>query len=176
MRPMSQNLNKESRAKAARLSSRFICPRPPLRNFTKEMGLFEVQRQESKKALRHRWVTEGLQPISSEPAPSHRPWASVPGATPKRTSVEHGISCPTRTRIATEASAPDAETPVSSKPATRSLPNEDLGIPRQLVDRRCGANPAAAILDVPAWGATPRRSFSDYDKEEKPGAFGYFLT
>lgn len=62
------------------------------------------------------------------------------------------------------------------KRATRSLPKEDLGIPRQLVDRCSRANPAAAILDVPARGATPRRSISDYDKEEKPGAFGYFLT
>ena len=78
--------------------------------------------------------------------------------------------------IATEVPAPDAEASVSSRTATRSLPKEDLGIPQRPVDRRCEANPAAAILDVPAWGATPRRSVSDYNKEEKPGALGYFLT
>jgi hypothetical protein len=108
---MSQNLNKESRAKAARLSSRFLCPRPPLRSFTKEMGLLKY---EARKPFGAVGVTEGLQPISSEPAPSHRPWASVPGATPKRTSVEHGISRRTRTRIATEVSAPDAEASAST--------------------------------------------------------------
>jgi len=170
---MSQNLNKESRAKAARLSSRFLCPRPPLRSFTKEMGLLKYKARKPFGAV---GVTEGLQPISSEPAPSHRPWASVPGATPKRTSMERGVSRRARTRTATETSTPDAEASVSSKPATRSLPKEDLGIPRRLDDRRCGANSAAPILDIPAWGATPRRSVSDYDKEEKPGAFGYFLT
>jgi len=121
-------------------------------------------------------ATEGLQPISSEPAPSHRPWASVPGATPRRTSVGHGSSHRTRTIMTTEVSAPDAENLGLHRPATRSLPKEDLGIPRRPVDRRLRTNSAAAILDVPAWGATPRRSVSDYDKEEKPGAFGYFLT
>jgi hypothetical protein len=159
--------------KAARLSSRFLCPRPPLRSSTKEMGLLKYK---ARKPFGTAGVTEGLQPISSEPAPSHRPWASVPGATPKRTGREYSVRRPTRTRTATEVSAPDAEASVSSKPATRSLPKEDLDIPRRPVDRRCGADPATAILDVPAWGATPRRSVSDYDKEEKPGAFGYFLT
>ena len=71
-------------------------PRPPLRSFTKEMGFLE---KPCNQALRYRGGTEGLQPISSEPAPSHRPWASAPGATPKRTSVEHGISRRTRTRM-----------------------------------------------------------------------------
>lgn len=70
-------------------------------------GALEIQKQESPSAPLG--VTEGPQPISSEPAPSHRPWASVPGATPKRTSVGHGFSRHTRTRIATEVSAPDAE-------------------------------------------------------------------
>jgi hypothetical protein len=68
------------------------------------------------------------------------------------------------------------KTSASTKPATRSLPKEELGIPRRLADRCCGAKPAAAILDVPAQGATLRGSVSDYDKEEKPRAFGYFLT
>jgi len=171
---MSQNLHEESRATAARLSSRFLCPRPPLRSFTKEMGALEEPIQE--KPFGTVGTTEGLQPISSEPAPSHRPWASVPGATPKRTSVGHGSRRCTRTIIATEVSAPDAENLGLHKPATRSLPKEDLGIPRRPVDRWLRTNSAAAILDVPAWGATPRRSDSDYDKEEKPGAFGYFLT
>ncbi len=41
----------------------------------------------------------GLGPISSEPAPSHRPWASVAGATPRRTTAGyHGFSVvPVRT-------------------------------------------------------------------------------
>lgn len=68
------------------------------------------------------------------------------------------------------------ETSASTKPATRSLPKEERGIPRRLADRRCGRDPAAAILDVPARGATPRGSVSDYNKEEKPRALGYFLT
>ena len=34
-----EKLNKERRAKAARRSSRFLSPRPPLRDFTKEIGL-----------------------------------------------------------------------------------------------------------------------------------------
>jgi hypothetical protein len=76
---------------------------------------------------------------------------------------------------AAEASAPDAEASVSTSLPTRSLPKEDLDIPRRPVDRRGGASSATAILDVPAWGATPRRSVSDYDKEEKHRAFGYFL-
>ena len=41
-----------------------------------------------------------------------------------------------RTRIATKASAPDAEASVSTSLPTRSLPKEDLGIPRRPVDRR----------------------------------------
>ena len=118
---------------------------------------------------------EGFQPISSEPAPSPRPWASAPGATPQRTSVEHDRRR-ARTRFATEAPAPDARASVSTSLLSRSLPKEDLGIPRRPVDRRCGANPASPILDVPAWGAIPRRSVSDYDKEEQLRAFGYFLT
>ncbi len=81
---------------------------------------------QSEKALRHRWVTEGLQPISSEPAPSHRPWASVPGATPKRTGVEHDISRRTRTRIATEVSAPDAEASVSTSVPRGASPRRIL--------------------------------------------------
>jgi hypothetical protein len=59
-------------------------------------GDSEAPMQASPSAL---LVTEGLQPISSEPAPSHRPWASAPGATLKRTSVEHSISRRTRTEL-----------------------------------------------------------------------------
>jgi len=39
--------NKESRANPARLSSRFLCPRPPLRSFTKEMGFLKYKRKEA---------------------------------------------------------------------------------------------------------------------------------
>ena len=170
---MSQNLNKECRAKAARPSSRFLYPRPPLRSFTKEMGLWKYK---ARKPFGTVGVTEGLQPISSEPAPSHRPWASVPGRDPERTSVEHDNQSPYPNQNCNRGLRSRCRGLGLHKPATRSLPKEDLGIPRQPVDRCCRANPAAAILDVPAWGATPRRSISDYDKEEKPGAFGYFLT
>ena len=130
---------------------------------------------QNQEALRSSQWPEGFEPISLEPAPSHRPWASAAGATPPRTGVAHG-RCRARTRTATQAAAPDAAAPVSTSPPTRSLPWEDLGIPRRLVEHRCGANSTAAILDVPAWGATPRGSVSDYDKEEKPSALGYFLT
>ena len=170
---MSQNLNKESRAKAARLSSRFLCPRPPLRSFTKEMGLFEVR---SKKALRRRWG-------------HRRAAADFFGAS----SVASALGIRSGRDPETDKRGARHQSPYPNqncnrglrsgcrglglhKPATRSLPKEDLGIPRQPVDRCCRANPAAAILDVPAWGATPRGSISDYDKEEKPGAFGYFFT
>ena len=53
---------------------------------------------------------------------------------------------------------------------------EDLAIPRPLGDRCGGTTSTPAILDVPAWGATPRGSFSPYTKEEKPHGFGYFFT
>jgi hypothetical protein len=136
---MSQNLNKESRAKAARLSSRFICPRPPLRSFTKEMGALEEPIQE--KPFGTVGATEGLQPISSEPAPSHRPWASVPGATLKRTSVGHGSSRRTRTIIATEVSTPDAETPVSTSLPRGPSPRRILVSLDGLLIAGCGPIP-----------------------------------
>ena len=77
---------------------------------------------------------------------------------------------------ATEASAPDAEASVSTSLLARSLPKEDLGIPRRHVDRSCGPTPHQRSWISPRGGATPRRSISDYDKEEMHRAFGYFLT
>ncbi len=123
----------------------------------------------------HNGWPKGLKPISSEPAPSHRPWASAAGATPLRTVVEHGRAM-LEPELQPRSPLRTQKTSASTKPATRSLPKEGLGIPRRLADRHCGANPTAAVLDVPAWGATPRGSVSDYDKEEKPRALGYFLT
>jgi hypothetical protein len=174
---MSQNQIRKGRATAARPSRVLYAQGPPLRSFTKEMGFRQVGAfsANAKKPSGPNGSPEGFQPISSEPAPSPRPWASAPGATPQRTSVEH-CRRRARTRIATEAPAPDARASVSTSLLSRSLPKEDLGIPRRPVDRRCGAHAAPAILDVPAWGATPRRSVSDYDKEEQLRAFGYFLT
>ncbi len=55
-------------------------------------------------------------------------------------------------------------------------PGRNLVSPGGLSIAAAERTPLPAILDIPAWGATPRRSVSDYDKEEKPGAFGYFLT
>jgi hypothetical protein len=194
---VSQNPIRKGRAKAALPSSRCICPRPPLRSFTKEMGGEETAfLMLPGKRLRQRALRCGAPPC--DPPTQLSPPATASGRRtfsrflrsqlrriglgirsgrdPKRTSVEHGTkhSCPNQ--IATEASAPDAEASVSTSLPTRSLPKEDLGIPRRPVDRRCGAKSAPAILDVPAWGATPRRSVSDYDKEEKHHALGYFLT
>ena len=73
-----------------------VCsPRPPLGSFTQEMGRFlgrqgldgraEKQRYEAHAGYRLNENPSGrtmprrrgLQPISSEPAPSHRPWASA---------------------------------------------------------------------------------------------------
>lgn len=81
------------------------------------------------------------------------------------------------TRFATQASAPDAEASVSTSLPTRSLPKENLVLPRRPVDR-CLRNSLrlTAILDIPAPGATPRRSISAYDKEDMHRALGYFLT
>lgn len=55
-------------------SSRFIYPRPPLRDFTKEMTATRNHQNQSPLAA---WPSEGSVPISSEPAPSHRPWISA---------------------------------------------------------------------------------------------------
>ena len=170
---MSQNLNKECRAKAARPSSRFLYPRPPLRSFTKEMGLLKIQ---SKKALRHRWGHRRAAADFFGASSVASALGIRSGRDPERTSVEHDNQSPYPNQNCNRGLRSGCRGLGLHKPATRSLPKEDLGIPRQPVDRCCRANPAAAILDVPAWGATPRRSISDYDKEEKPGAFGYFLT
>ena len=94
--------NQEGRAKTARPTSRLLCPRPPLGSFTKEMGRPVVDEScASRRAANQEKPSgrgkrpKGFQPISSEPTPSHRPWASAPGATPKRTNDGRGcLPCP----------------------------------------------------------------------------------
>ena len=57
-----QTLPEEGRAKAARPSSRCLCPRPPLGSFTKEMRRIDRKIQEAQRgeALRPGWLAEGL--------------------------------------------------------------------------------------------------------------------
>jgi hypothetical protein len=176
-RPGEPKPNTEDRATAARPTSRFLCPRPPLRSFTKEMGqdLKARSAKAPKQPFGHRGCSKGCEPISSEPAPSHRPWASAAGATPQRTDAEHGRAV-LEPELQPRSPLRTQKTSASTKPATRSLTKEELGTPRRLADRCCEANSAATVLDVPAWGATPRGSVSDYDKEKTPRALGYFFT
>jgi hypothetical protein len=59
----------------------FWDPGPPLRDFTKNISVKANPPAFVSPPLGSR--TEGFaKPMSSEPAPSHRPWISVPGATP----------------------------------------------------------------------------------------------
>ena len=58
----------------------FYRPGPPLGSFTKEMQAFCFGGPESREPSRApiRELREGFgEPISSEPTPSHRPWAST---------------------------------------------------------------------------------------------------
>src|SRR5664279_1932670 len=52
----------------------FLYPRPPLRDSTKEMLAKQTTKNQT---LRQPSPSEGSAPISSEPAPSHRPWISA---------------------------------------------------------------------------------------------------
>jgi hypothetical protein len=80
--------------KSSRAVFAFLCPRPPLGDFTKEMGLIWgrgtrgecvclrdhhfADRSGSQPSRADESCAGGsYQPISSEPAPSHRPWASA---------------------------------------------------------------------------------------------------
>ena len=87
---------KEGRATAARPSSRSLLPKaaaPKLHQRNGDKRGWHLQRKR-KDALRPLLDRRDSQPISSEPAPSHRPWASAPGATPQRTISEHGDAVP----------------------------------------------------------------------------------
>jgi hypothetical protein len=153
------------------------CPRPPLRSFTKEMGtrgvgIFNANaRTPSGRCwtggILSRFLRSQLRRIGLGHPLQARPRSGQ--------SVSMAMPCPIR-NCSRGPRSEHAGAPVSTSPPTRSLPKEDLGIPRRPVDRRCGANPAPAILDVPTLGATPRRSVSAYDKQEYPRAFGHFLT
>jgi len=59
----------------------FFHPGPPLRDFTKEIG--SKAKPSVSTSPKRGSPTEGFaKPISSEPAPSHRPWTCALGATP----------------------------------------------------------------------------------------------
>ena len=117
---------------------------------------------------------EGTEPISSEPAPSHRPWASAAGATRPRTTGEHG-NCRARRETATEAAAPDAAAPASTSLPTRSLPREDLGNPRRPVDRYGGGCPAQRSWMSPL-GARPLADrFQTTTRRKTPACLVTFL-
>ena len=62
--------------KSGRAIFAFYSPRPPLGSFTKEMRLL-ILGLKSKDPPARDVAPEGREPISSEPAPSHRPWASA---------------------------------------------------------------------------------------------------
>src|SRR5205807_7715868 len=84
----NENRNRSARQKRLR-GLRALSPRPPLRDFTKEMGLFsgtarglrpgvpEGQKRKPNPPAQTNRCGREYQPISSEPAPSHRPWASA---------------------------------------------------------------------------------------------------
>ena len=64
----------------------FECPRPPLRDFTIEMGRKRHKAENPPAPMKG---PEGsVQPISPEPAPSHRPWASGAPSGPARPLAE----------------------------------------------------------------------------------------
>ena len=70
------------RAKAARPSSRFLYPKPPLlRDFTKVSSFAQKTKTLRTGSFAAR-LTEGLPPLSSEPAPSRLGLGSAPGARP----------------------------------------------------------------------------------------------
>src|SRR5450432_2075768 len=88
LRGEAEAVNKERRAKAARRSSRFICPKPPLRSLTKAIGLGSTMPSWRSGKTHGFCVTGGHSPIASEPTPSPRLWAAAPGATPAL-RIEH---------------------------------------------------------------------------------------
>jgi hypothetical protein len=79
----AEAVNKERRAKAARRTSRFINPKPPLGSNTKSRQSFNTKRPSGRYA-----PSEGPHRLLSEPTPSHRLWVATLGATPAL-PVEH---------------------------------------------------------------------------------------
>ena len=60
----------------------FFCPGPQLGNFTKKISLASNTKPSARPAPTRRSGAEGSRrPISSEPAPSHRPWTLPAGTT-----------------------------------------------------------------------------------------------
>ena len=53
------------------------CPRPPLQDLTKEIVADERQKARTSEHRRRCGRVQASKPISPEPAPSHRPWASA---------------------------------------------------------------------------------------------------
>lgn len=69
----------------------FFCPGPLLGNFTKKISLAQQHKTLcSTRPNTAQWRRGFRRPISSEPAPSHRPWTLPAGATlPTTTSPYH---------------------------------------------------------------------------------------
>ncbi len=78
----------------------FLCPKPPLRSFTKAMG---PGRTDPSWRSGNYCVTGGVPPIASEPTPSPRLWATPPGATPAKL-------CEHTTRIEKQILKPELST------------------------------------------------------------------
>ena len=71
----------------------FLGPKPPLRDFTKAMDPGSTT-PSWRSGNNHGFCdTGGHSPIASEPTPSHRLWATAPGATPVRL-CEHTMKVP----------------------------------------------------------------------------------
>ena len=117
---MSQNPIRKGRAKAARPSSRSLCPRPPLRSFTKEMGGSQTPfLVRPAKRLRQRTVRCGAAPCDPQDKEALQPQpvaeglqadffgassvASALGIRSRRDpvadSVEHDVTRRTRTKL-----------------------------------------------------------------------------
>ena len=76
---VSRSVGKQVRTPGKAAGRAFYSPGPPLGSFTKEMQavVVSVGKQEPSRAP-IRELREGFgEPISSEPTPSHRPWAST---------------------------------------------------------------------------------------------------
>jgi len=80
-----------------------------------------------------------------------------PQARPRSGQAWSTAATRARTRSATEAAAPDATASASTRPPTRSLPREDLGIPRRPVDRCDWCNSNRSDLGYPHLGRDPLR-------------------
>ena len=147
---MRKKRNKEGRAKTARPTSRLLCPRPPLGSFTKEMGRPVVDESGAKqeKPSGRGMQPKGFQPISSEPTPSHRPWASATGATPQRTIDGRGCR-PYPNSNCNGGLRSGSEGPSLHQAIQRGAPTRRILIPRLLVSAALDSTPPRRVWMSP---------------------------